>query len=156
MDLPVRVTIARQVTVLIPTRNEAANVLPLLDRLVPALQGLDAEVLFVDDSDDSTPEQVRRAARVCSLPVRLLHREGAARRGGLGGAVEAGLQASCGRWVVVMDGDLQHPPETIPALLAAGGAARAWPAGAGRRSVAVRPRSRSWSSPAAWAGRPTR
>jgi dolichol-phosphate mannosyltransferase len=110
----------RQVTVLVPTRNEAANVQPLLDRLGVALRGVDAEVLFVDDSDDGTPAEVLRAGKVAALPVRLLHREGSERRGGLGGAVHAGLRASSGAWVVVMDGDLQHPPETVPELLAAG------------------------------------
>lgn len=107
----------RLVTVLVPTRNEAANVLPLLDRLGRALQGRDAEVLFVDDSDDGTPEEVLRAGSLAALPVRLLHRKPADRQGGLGGAVHAGLRASSSRWVVVMDGDLQHPPESVPALL---------------------------------------
>ncbi len=116
-------------TVLVPTRNEAANVVPLLDRLGVALQGTDAEVLFVDDSDDSTPDEVLRAALTSRLPVRLLHREGEQRRGGLGGAVHAGLKASGSAWVVVMDGDLQHPPETVPQLLSAG-------AGTGRTAVA--------------------
>ncbi|MCW2598840.1 MAG: hypothetical protein JWM02_669 [Frankiales bacterium] len=109
----------RQVTVVVPTRNEAGNVVPLLDRLGVALRGIDAEVLFVDDSDDDTPAEVMRAAKVAALPVRLLHRERADRRGGLGAAVHAGLRASSGRWVVVMDGDLQHPPETVPQLLQA-------------------------------------
>jgi dolichol-phosphate mannosyltransferase len=49
--------------------------------------------------------------------VRLLHREGAERTGGLGGAVLAGIQATDAAWVVVMDGDLQHPPEVVPELL---------------------------------------
>ena len=108
------------VTVVVPTRNEAGNVDALLDRLLPALAGVDAEVLFVDDSDDDTPDAVRRAAATSAASVLLLHREGAERVGGLGGAVLAGLRVSTGEWVVVMDGDLQHPPETLPALLAAG------------------------------------
>jgi dolichol-phosphate mannosyltransferase len=108
------------VTVIVPTRNEAGNVAPLLERLRPALHGVDAEVLFVDDSDDTTAEVVRREAKPSGLSVRLLHREPGDRCGGLGGAVLAGLRASNGRWVVVMDGDLQHPPETVPLLLKAG------------------------------------
>jgi glycosyltransferase involved in cell wall biosynthesis len=110
----------RHVTVLVPTRNEAGNVAPLLTRLGAALRGVDAEVLFVDDSDDDTPAEVLRTGKLSALPVRLLHRVGDERRGGLGGAVHAGLRASSGRWVVVMDGDLQHPPETVPELLRAG------------------------------------
>jgi hypothetical protein len=42
------------VCVLVPTRNEADNVVPLLDRLEPVLAGMGGEVLFVDDSDDFT------------------------------------------------------------------------------------------------------
>ncbi len=107
------------VTILVPTRNEAGNVAPLLARLTPVLQGRRAEVLFVDDSDDDTCEAVLRAAAraPASLPVRLLHRAPGHRSGGLGGAVAAGLAATDSSWVVVMDGDLQHPPETVAALL---------------------------------------
>lgn len=108
-------------TVVVPTRDEALNVEPLLDRLVPALEGLRAEVLFVDDSDDATPEAVLSAAeRLSPFPVRLLHRSPSERSGGLGGAVVAGFSAAAGSWVVVMDGDLQHPPELVPLLYSAG------------------------------------
>ncbi|MBA3907988.1 MAG: glycosyltransferase, partial [Pseudonocardiales bacterium] len=62
------------VTVVIPTRNEAPNVPEMLRRLDCALRGLDAEVLFVDDSDDDTPAVIGAAARAAPRPVRLLHR----------------------------------------------------------------------------------
>lgn len=107
-------------TVIVPTRNESGNVAPLIARLGEALAGVDAEVLFVDDSSDTTPEQVRSTALTASLPVRLLHRTAKERVGGLGGAVLAGLRSAHSDWAVVMDGDLQHPPEVVPALLRAG------------------------------------
>jgi hypothetical protein len=107
-------------TVIVPTRNESGNVAPLIARLGEALAGIDAEVLFVDDSSDTTPEQVRSTAVTASLPVRLLHRTAKERVGGLGGAVLAGLRSAHGDWAVVMDGDLQHPPEVVPDLLRAG------------------------------------
>jgi dolichol-phosphate mannosyltransferase len=72
------------------------------------------EVLFVDDSDDDTPERIRAHAAVTvadGLDVRMVHRPPGARPGGLGGAVAAGLRAASGVWAVVLDGDLQHPPE---------------------------------------------
>ena len=110
-------------SVLIPTRNEAGNIHALIDRLSEALEGLPAEAIFVDDSDDSTPEVINAAARRRSptdrLQVSLLHRAEGAREGGLGGAVAAGLARARGTWVCVMDGDLQHPPETILLMLAA-------------------------------------
>ena len=108
-----------RVCVLVPTRNEAGNVGPLVARLGPVLAGLGGEVLFVDDSDDHTPAAVAAAASAAAVPVRLLHRAGAERTGGLGGAVREGLAAATARWTVVMDGDLQHPPERVPDLIAA-------------------------------------
>lgn len=105
------------VCVLVPTRNEAGNIAPLLARLARVLSGFDAEVLFVDDSTDATPEVVRRVGPESGVTVRLLHRAHSEQTGGLGGAVVAGLRVTSAPWVVVMDGDLQHPPETIPGLL---------------------------------------
>jgi glycosyltransferase involved in cell wall biosynthesis len=110
------------VCVLVPTRNESSNVRPLVDRLGSVLRDDEAEVLFVDDSDDATPAAVRSASTTATLPIDVIHRPPSERVGGLGGAVQAGIAATDATWVVVMDGDLQHPPETIPRLLAAGDA----------------------------------
>ncbi|KZM36029.1 glycosyltransferase [Oerskovia enterophila] len=104
-----------QVTVVVPTFNEGPNVEELVGRLAVAVEGIDAEVLFVDDSTDDTPVVVARVAGSSSLPVRLLHRDEPV--GGLSGAVVEGLGEARGEWVVVMDGDLQHPPEMVPVLL---------------------------------------
>lgn len=105
------------VTVIVPTRNEAGNVGPLLERLGGVLRDWDAEILFVDDSDDDTPEQIELAAAGSPLPVRLHHRATGERAGGLGGAVLAGLALAEHPLAVVMDGDLQHPPELVPDLV---------------------------------------
>ena len=112
------------VTVLVPTYNEGPNVAELVRRLTAAL-GPDGEggrvapggveVLFVDDSTDDTPAEIDRVAAASALPVRAIHRESP--EGGLSGAVVAGLRAAFGERVVVMDGDLQHPPEMVPVLL---------------------------------------
>jgi glycosyltransferase involved in cell wall biosynthesis len=106
-----------RLSVLVPTRNEADNVEPLLERLERAMPGERCEVIFVDDSDDDTAERVRRGAAGSRLDVVLVARPAGARPGGLGGAVLEGLHAATGDWVCVMDGDLQHPPELVPALL---------------------------------------
>lgn len=106
-------------TVLIPTYNEVENVRPLLAALEAALAGLPAaRVLFVDDSSDGTDELVRELAPTLAIEVDVLHRERPS--GGLGGAVAAGLAAADTLWCVVMDADLQHPPELAPALVAEG------------------------------------
>jgi len=104
------------VTVIVPTFNERDNVAELVARTSAALAGWDAEILFVDDSTDDTAAEVARIAADASLPVRVIHRT--ENTGGLGGAVVVGLQAATGDLCVVMDGDLQHPPELLPALLA--------------------------------------
>ena len=104
------------VTVVVPTYNEAGNVVELVRRISNALAGVRAEVLFVDDSTDGTADVVAEVAREASLPVRVIHRDSPVN--GLGGAVVEGFRAARAPLCVVMDGDLQHPPEKIPDLLA--------------------------------------
>jgi glycosyltransferase involved in cell wall biosynthesis len=97
-------------TVIVPTRNEERNVRPLVERTAAALDGTDWELLFVDDSDDATPEVV---AGLGDDRVRLLHRPPDQREGGLAGAVCVGFSAAIGDELLVMDGDLQHDPADI-------------------------------------------
>jgi dolichol-phosphate mannosyltransferase len=73
--------------------------------------------LFVDDSDDGTPEVIAAMAPNPAFRVAVIHRLPGQRGGGLGGAVLAGIQAAQTKWVCVMDADLQHPPELLRALL---------------------------------------
>jgi len=108
------------VTIVVPTFNESDNV-PELVRRLDAVRG-DAhidEVIFVDDSTDDTPAVIERTSRRAGVSVRLLHRADAERTGGLSGAVVAGIAAAQSPWVLVMDADLQHPPEDVPRLMAA-------------------------------------
>ena len=107
----------RAISVLVPTRNERDNIAPLLARLEAVLPLDSAQVIFVDDSSDDTPDVIRSVAGGSQLPVEVIHRAASERAGGLGGAVVAGMRAADGDVVVVMDGDLQHPPETIPDLV---------------------------------------
>jgi len=108
-------------SVIVPTRNEAGNIGSLLARLGNALSGVAAEVLVVDDSEDATPEIARRIAARSALPIRVHARPPGQRPGGLGGAVLAGLAETLGPLCVVMDADLQHPPELLGMLLGAAG-----------------------------------
>ena len=110
-----------ELSVLVPTRNEAGNVEELLRRVSAAVAGIPTEVVFDDDSDDATPQVVRAVAHRGgggAYQVSLIHRQGARRTGGLAGAVVDGLRAARAPWVCVLDADLQHPPEVIPMLLA--------------------------------------
>ncbi len=103
-----------QLSIIVPTFNEAPNVAELVRRVSAAAQGIDAEIIFVDDSTDETPEVIREVAASASLPVRLIHRS--SRAGGLGGAVVEGFALAESDACLVIDGDLQHPPEEIPVL----------------------------------------
>jgi len=107
------------VTVIVPTRNESANVEPLVERVGAAMATTDWrwDVMFVDDSDDDTPDVVA-ALEQAGQHVRLCRRPAGSRSGGLSGAVLAGFARANGDVFVVIDGDLQHPPEALPALLA--------------------------------------
>lgn len=103
-----------QLSIIVPTYNEAPNVVELIRRVSAAAEGIDAEVIFVDDSTDDTPDVIRAVAASASLPVRLVHRS--SRAGGLGSAVVEGFALAESDACLVIDGDLQHPPELIPVL----------------------------------------
>ena len=109
-------TAAPLLSVVVPTRNEEATVGPLLARLGAALEAIDHEILFVDDSDDGTARAIGAAA-AADPRVSLVHREGPERAGGLSTAVVLGIHQTRGEFVCVMDADLQHPPEDIPGML---------------------------------------
>ncbi len=80
------------------------------------MQGIAFEVIFVDDSNDNTPQVIKEANSKLPFKVALISRP-PERRNGLGKAVVEGIQFARTEWICVMDGDLQHPPEVIPQLL---------------------------------------
>lgn len=104
------------ISLVIPTFNESVNVRELVRRINLALPASGSEILFIDDSNDDTMSQIQLAADESEITVRAIHREEAI--GGLGGAVVLGLGEARNDICVVMDGDLQHPPETIAELIA--------------------------------------
>jgi len=105
-----------ELSVVIPTLNEEGNIEALVGKLGSALQGVDWEVIFVDDdSRDATREVATRLARG-DRRVRLLHR---IRRRGLSSACVEGVQASTAPYVAVMDADLQHDETLLPGMLQA-------------------------------------
>jgi len=105
---------APEVTIIVPTINEAENLPPLMERIAAAMSGTDYEVLIVDDnSRDETPTVCARLS--ASYPLTLLVRKEPAN--GLSGAVLYGMARARGQYFAVMDADLQHPPERLCALL---------------------------------------
>ncbi|HTJ60558.1 MAG TPA: polyprenol monophosphomannose synthase [Candidatus Saccharimonadales bacterium] len=102
-------------SVVVPTYNEAGSVPKLAERLHAALGGRDWELVIVDDgSPDGTADIA--AALAPRIPTNVVRRAG---KGGLASAVIAGFAAARGDILVVMDADLSHPPELVPALLSA-------------------------------------
>lgn len=117
-DLKIHSEESLELSIIVPTRNEAGNVVRLLQSLEVAFGNRSIEVIFVDDSSDNTPQVVENAVEdFPNLHVKLIHRLPPQRTGGLGGAVIAGLKIAQSDYVCVMDGDLQHPPELVPVLL---------------------------------------
>jgi len=104
---------ASQLSIVIPVFNEAANLAPLVAMLTPVLEqeAAEWEILFVDDgSVDQSLSEIRRLnagePRVRALSL--------SRNFGKEVAIAAGLDAAHGDAVIIMDADLQHPPEVIP------------------------------------------
>ncbi len=105
----------RGASIIVPTYREAANVKNLTERLFAAMgpTGRPVELILVDDdSRDGIDRVVEELSR--DHPVRLIIRTG---ERGLSTAVIAGFREAKFDRLVVLDADLQHPPETVPALL---------------------------------------
>jgi polyisoprenyl-phosphate glycosyltransferase len=106
-----------ELSVVVPVFNEADNILPLLDRLLPVLGRCAAsfEVVFIDDgSTDGTLDLLRRA----NAEDRRVRAVSFSRNFGKEIAIAAGLDDAEGEAVVIMDADLQHPPELIESFVA--------------------------------------
>ena len=110
-----------ELSLVIPILNEEEGIAPLVARVNAALAAIPgrSEVLFVDDgSSDGTVRALQSAYRDAlpgGLRVSILS---LSRNFGHQAAISAGLEAAAGACVVVMDGDLQDPPELIPTLWA--------------------------------------
>lgn len=107
-----------QISIILPTYNEAGNIEPLIDRTLSALGSYPGgvEVVVVDDdSPDGTWQQVQRMAAQDSR-VRLIHRKN---ESGLTSAINRGIREARGAWIGWMDCDLSMPPEKWPDLAAA-------------------------------------
>ena len=103
-----------ELAVVVPTFKESSNVEPLLELLKTSLQGIDYEVIFVDDdSPDGTAALVRRIG-ITDPRVRVLQRIG---RRGLSSACIEGMLATPAPYIAVMDADLQHDERILPRML---------------------------------------
>jgi dolichol-phosphate mannosyltransferase len=106
-----------QFALVIPTLNEAENIRPLLNRIHASLEPLAVpyEIIIVDDGSKDGTQEVAYACSAADPRVRLLIRNN---EKGLAGAVIHGWRHTNAEFLGVIDADLQHPPEVLPALLA--------------------------------------
>jgi glycosyltransferase involved in cell wall biosynthesis len=102
----------KELSIIITVKNEEENIKPLLESIRLALSGIDYEVILVDDgSTDKTRQQVLNNADERTLLVELRKNYGQST------AMTAGIDYSTGRYITLLDGDLQNDPSDIPGML---------------------------------------
>src|SRR5216684_7262168 len=104
-------------SIVVPVHNEERSLLPLYDRLTAVLEAVHRayEIIFVDDA--STDRSFELLANLIETDPRLKVVR-LRRNFGQSAALSAGFHEAKGKIVIAMDGDLQHDPDDIPALLA--------------------------------------
>jgi dolichol-phosphate mannosyltransferase len=115
-DASAAVRPAPELTIVVPTFNEKANIPLLVERLAQLLTSCDWEVIFVDDNSPDGTAAAARAIGANDSRVRCIRRIG---RRGLAGACLEGMLASQARYVAVMDADLQHDEGLLVPMLEA-------------------------------------
>ena len=106
-----------EVSIVVPVRNEAGNVAPLIEEIGAALDGRWAyEIIYVNDgSTDATPANLSRIMKQRNNLRRIDH----AASSGQSAAVRSGVRAARGAIVATLDGDGQNNPAFLPDLIAA-------------------------------------
>jgi glycosyltransferase involved in cell wall biosynthesis len=105
-------TAMKEISVVITVMNEEDNIAPLVAAIRSALAGMDFEVVFVDDgSTDATRQRIRDVMDERILLVELRKNYGQST------AMTAGIDHTTGRYVALLDGDLQNDPTDIPPML---------------------------------------
>ena len=106
---------AKALSIVVPAYKEKENIQPLVERINNSLSKTDYEIVIVDDnSGDGSEELVAALAK--KYPVRIIVRKN---KRGLSSAVVDGIACSTSENVIVMDADLQHPPEVLPDIVKA-------------------------------------
>jgi dolichol-phosphate mannosyltransferase len=103
-------------SVVAPMHDEEDNVAAFHARTVAALDGLDFELVLVDDGSRDSTGQLLRALAADDERIKLV---ALSRNFGHQAAISAGLEHARGDVVVMIDADLQDPPELIPEMVAA-------------------------------------
>ena len=102
----------RELSVVITVMNEEDNIYPLVKAIRAALEGIDYEVVFVDDgSQDATRLRIKDVIDERIVLVELRKNYGQST------AMAAGIDYASGKYIALMDGDLQNDPTDIPFML---------------------------------------
>src|SRR5438477_5534569 len=104
-------------SIVIPVHNEEPSLLPLYDRLTTVLEALQKpyEILFVDDASTDRSFELLANLLETDSRIKVIRLR---RNFGQTAALSAGFHQAQGDVVISLDGDLQHDPRDIPALLA--------------------------------------
>jgi len=102
----------KELSIVITVKDEEENIKPLLESIRLSLSGIDYEVILVDDgSTDKTKQQILNNADERTVLVELRKNYGQST------AMTAGIDYSTGRYIALLDGDLQNDPSDIPGML---------------------------------------
>ena len=102
----------RELSLVITVMNEEENIKPLFDNIRSALAGVDYEIVLVDDgSTDKTKQQILNYADDRTVLIELRKNYGQST------AMMAGIDHSSGKFIALLDGDLQNDPSDIPSML---------------------------------------
>ncbi|GEC16202.1 glycosyltransferase family 2 protein [Nitrobacter winogradskyi] len=110
-------TTAPTVSIVVPVRNEANNIAPLIEEIAAALDGRwDYEIVYVDDgSTDATAERLTAIMTERGTVRQIRHEKSS----GQSAAVRTGVRAARGAIVATLDGDGQNNPQFLPELIMA-------------------------------------
>lgn len=107
---------APAISVVVPVKDEAENVAPLAREIARALEGEDAEIIFVDDGSGDGTARALTAVKGELPNLRVLRH---ARNLGQSRGIRTGVRAARTNLIVTLDGDGQNDPADIPKLIAA-------------------------------------
>lgn len=102
----------RELSVVIPIMNEEDNVKPMVEAVQAALGGFDYELIFVDDG--STDQTIPRLKALLTDRISLIELR---KNYGQSTAMAAGIDHCKGKYITMLDGDLQNDPSDIPMML---------------------------------------
>jgi glycosyltransferase involved in cell wall biosynthesis len=101
-----------KISAVVTVYNEELNIKPLVERITAALDGMDYEIVYVDDG--STDNTLRELYNIDHPRLKVVEFR---KNYGQSAALMAGIEAAEGEYIATMDGDLQNDPSDIPAML---------------------------------------